>query len=594
LLIGASNAIRAADPNAKIVFNTNSMPGDPSIATWFPPLISDSAVRNAVDIMSFHCYPRPAAPEIGNFVRNPVGPLDVRLDRTETILSANGWTGEVWITEGGWATNAPLADTIVSHADQARFLIRQAVILLERVNRYYMYTLYGGPDGVPVTDEGPGMGMLLDTLVPKISFGAWKYLSNKPIAGLVRVTETLPLWHYQHLTGHILWTTSGTVNKVITGLPSFVYKTDLFGTTTTVNTTNGSLTVAATIDPTYIDIPQQQQGIIKAKGFFFTTYANNGTIPFAARLDAYRIQIPVATHALLAVHIQVNGVNGNTCSRTAMSETPANLANWFAAVRARGLIPALAIIMFTDASFSWAGFWAPSNPTAALASYYTAIQPYVQAAEAAGCEFIHLADEWSAMFSRSAAVTGFTNLAAAARADYSGKILWNVSNIEESDILDPIVALSDMMGISAYVPIGITNSPTVQQMITNLTANSQVATVSNLVNDRRVQWNDPTVVGYMQYLKALSGRWNRPLVLTVGYKSTVGCSRDPSEQPETTPDQTAQANAWEAFLTSRSFAEPTVYGSFCWRWWPSTQDDDGATGFTPQDKTAAAVIARLL
>jgi len=253
LLIGGSNAIRAVDTSKRILFNTNGIPGDAALLSWFPPLISDAAVRNAVDVLSFHSYPRPAAPELGNFVRNNVGPLDVRLGKMQNILSTNGWTGEVWITEGGWATNAPKLDTIVSWADQARFLIRQTIILMEKVDRYYMFQLYGGADNVVVTDEAGGMGMVLDTLAPKLSFGAWKYLCHKPISGLTRVAATLPLWRYQHSTGHIFWTVSGTANVTLTNLPDTVYKTTLFGVTTSVNTTGGSLTVTAGIDPIYID-----------------------------------------------------------------------------------------------------------------------------------------------------------------------------------------------------------------------------------------------------------------------------------------------------------------------------------------------------
>ena len=116
-----------------------------------------------------------------------------------------------------------------------------------------MFQLYGGADDVPVTDEASGMGMVLDTLAPKLSFGAWKYLCHKPISGLQRVAATSPLWRYQHSTGHILWTISGTVNVVLSNLPATVYKTTLFGVTTPVSTSGGSLTVTAGIDPIYID-----------------------------------------------------------------------------------------------------------------------------------------------------------------------------------------------------------------------------------------------------------------------------------------------------------------------------------------------------
>ncbi len=120
----------------------------------------------------------------------------------------------------------------------------------------------------------------------------------------------------------------------------------------------------------------------------------------------------------------------------------------------------------------------------------------MQAAQAAGLEFVILADEWSALFSKTPAITAFQTLMASARADFTGQLLWNVSNLEEDDIRPEIVELADMMGVSAYVPSAITNSPSIAQMYVNLTGVSQVPSVRAVVDDKRVLWGDPSVVGY--------------------------------------------------------------------------------------------------
>jgi hypothetical protein len=60
-----------------------------------------------------------------------------------------------------------------------------------------------------------------------------------------------------------------------------------------------------------------------------------------------------------------------------------------------------------------------------------------------------LGDEWSALFSSSAAVPAFRTLVESARADYSGKIGIDVNKLEEADLLPGIAALADFLGVTA-------------------------------------------------------------------------------------------------------------------------------------------------
>ena len=109
-----------------------------------------------------------------------------------------------------------------------------------------------------------------------------------------------------------------------------------------------------------------------------------------------------------------------------------------------------------------AGAAKPTNPAAALASYYTAIRPYVQTAQAAKVDFVILCDEWSELYYSypdSAVVPAFRTLVNKARADYTGKIGPNVTRLEETSVKTGIVALVDFVGISAFVPLSNINYP---------------------------------------------------------------------------------------------------------------------------------------
>ena len=592
MLIGASAVIRAADPNVMIVGmvmdGTFVDAGQTGHNTWCDIVLSDPAILAAMDVASIHTYTRPYAPEIGD----KRGPLDTRLADSQALLASKGFTKPVWVTEGNWPTAGPTAG-VVSEDDQARFLVRMAIINGLFCNRYYPFQLYG----TVTTDEAGGMGLIRPDGTLKPAYTAYRTMATIIDDTVTRITDistgNTRCYRFDRSDGtygFAAWTVIGTANLQIDKLPAVVRKTTLQGVQSTMSTSAAALTVTIGIDPVYIETLSSEPQV---RGFHFTSYdvdelvnAQNGP-----RLAALRTQVATATHAVLAVHVSVPSTTSTVVSRTAISENPDHLAAWFALVRSKGLSPGLICVLFSDTNFGWGGYWNPTSPADGLASYYTAVRPYVQAAQAAGLEFVILADEWSALFSKTPAIIAFQTLMASARADFAGQLLWNVSNLEEDDIRPEVVELADMMGISAYVPSAITNSPSIAQMYVNLTGVSQVPSVRAVVDDKRVLWGDPSVVGYMSYLRAIASRWDKPLMLTCGYKSTVGAARNPSAQPETTSDNVIQANAWEAFLRAAHTIGDAFYGMVAWRWWPAATDDDGTTGFAVQDKPAAAVIA---
>lgn len=337
------------------------------------------------------------------------------------------------------------------------------------------------------------------------------------------------------------------------------------------------------------------------RGFHFPTYGTNIlTRPSVeAQLDAYRAQIPTATHACLAVHLRTPTSTSNSVSRGTISETPANLIPWFNLVRSKGLRPAMIVILFVG-DWDWAGYWTPTNPSLAMSNYYTAVRPWIQAAASASVDFIILVDEWSELvysYSYTAVVPAFTSLYESARADYPGSLSININHLEETSCKPAIADLADFIGVTAYVPLTnqVTPPPTYDEMRANLLGTSAVAEVRSQVEEYRGIWRDPSVTGYMSYLRHMAEfEWRKSVLLTFGCKNTPGGAANTADDiPETTVDNVTQDRAWRAFIDAAR--DPTAgvgpnLNGFCgWRWHPAVTSEP--TGYTPQDKPAASTIS---
>lgn len=334
----------------------------------------------------------------------------------------------------------------------------------------------------------------------------------------------------------------------------------------------------------------------RVRGFYLPSYDVNALVDKSneAQLGALRAQIPSASHAVLAVHVRVHGgSNSNGVARDRISEDPGHLVPWFKLARKMGFRTGLIAILFSDDDWGWGGYWKPSDSAAALASYYAAIRPYVQAAQTASVDFVILCDEWSALFNSYAAVPAFRTLVGGARADYSGKIGINANQLEEADLLPDIAALMDFIGITAYVPLSNADDPSYENMYENLTGPSQVNEVQDLVSQKAAEWGRADVRGYMSYVRHLADLWKKPVILTTGYKSTVGAAKNPAEdRPETQVDEKVQATAWKAFINAatdqKDGAGGALYGILGWYWWPVRTPEP--MGYAVQDKPAAAAI----
>jgi len=255
MLLGASAAIRVVDRDVLVVGmvtdGTFVDAGQTAHNTWCDIVLSDPAILAAMDAVSIHTYTRPFAPEIGD----KRGPLDVRLANSTALLAGKGFTKPVFITEGNWPTAGPTAG-VVSEDDQARFLVRMAVINGVFCNRYYPFQLYGSV----TTDEAGGMGLIRPDGTLKPAYTAWRTMAGILDRTVTRIsavsTTSTRCYRFDRSDGtygFVMWCLTGTATMQFDGLPAVMRRTTLQGAQSTLNTTDGVLIVAIGIDPIYLE-----------------------------------------------------------------------------------------------------------------------------------------------------------------------------------------------------------------------------------------------------------------------------------------------------------------------------------------------------
>ena len=118
LLIGASAAIRAADPDV-VILSGGVVPYDPT----FLEGVAAAGAWNAFDALSIHPYVDPFTPEAAQI--DLVGITNVRR------LAEQYGSKPIWVTEFGWGTGACERDPqgLTGEEDQANYLVRGAVLL---------------------------------------------------------------------------------------------------------------------------------------------------------------------------------------------------------------------------------------------------------------------------------------------------------------------------------------------------------------------------------------------------------------------------------------------------------------------------------
>lgn len=273
LLVAAYPLMKAADPNCNVVGICFSIApttkNRASVTDRWNALISDAAVRNAMDTCSYHMYnkmnPCPM-PEENTYTAAGAHTLDPVPEETIKIMnwfSQRGFNKPIWCTEFGYPTEKPELNNWCTEENQARYLVRYVIpTIAAGVARTYQFQLFGYDTAV----EAGGMGLWRPgNTQKKPGWFAWKTCADV-IDGsslVARVGTSTNPWVYEFQkdgkTGYVLWTQSGTANRTLTGLPATVKRTVVTNISTgvwqstNVSTSGGSLAVTATIDPTYIE-----------------------------------------------------------------------------------------------------------------------------------------------------------------------------------------------------------------------------------------------------------------------------------------------------------------------------------------------------
>ncbi len=255
MLIGAYLIIKANDPAAMVVgIVANGTFVDANSATrnaWYNTVLSDAQVRASMDAASVHTYTRPYPPEIGA----ATGPLDVRLANSNALLASKGFSNPVFVTEGNWPS-AGTTPGVVSEADQARFIVRMAIINGLFCARFYPFHMYGYVSA----NEAGGMGFIRPDGTHKPSYTAWRTMAgvlDDSVTNISAVsTGNTRCYRFDRSNGtygFAAWCVTGTADLQLTGLPLSIRQTTLLGVESILATTDGALTVALTGDPVYID-----------------------------------------------------------------------------------------------------------------------------------------------------------------------------------------------------------------------------------------------------------------------------------------------------------------------------------------------------
>ena len=127
----------------------------------------------------------------------------------------------------------------------------------------------------------------------------------------------------------------------------------------------------------------------------------------------------------------------------------------------------------------------------------------------------------------------------------------------------------DYVGVQAYFPLTDAEAPSLDSL--------------------QAAWRS-----HRQALARIHRRTDRPVLLTeVGYRSAPTAAEAPWRWPEqetVPPDTALQARCYRAFFSTMAPAS-WLKGAILWKWHPPAEIER-ATGFTPQDKAAEAVVQR--
>lgn len=197
-------------------------------------------------------------------------------------------------------------------------------------------------------------------------------------------------------------------------------------------------------------------------------------------------------------------------------------------------------------------------------AYTNFVTHYATLAQMTGADYFAVGTELPSTSSRADQWRAVVN---SVRAVYSGLLTYAAYPGEEGKVTwwDAV----DAIGVDAYYHLTQSNHPTVAEL--------------------KAAW-----APIVSRLGQLSGRWNRPIVLTeAGYRSIDGANQDPSDsQTFGWLDLQEQADCYQALV--EAFSGKKWWGGVFWWDWTTNPNQGGYsdTDFTANDKPAENIIRK--
>jgi GH35 family endo-1,4-beta-xylanase len=185
LLRAASDAIRAADPNARVIAAalapTNENDARAQDDRVFLRALYAAGARAAFDALGAHPYAfalPPDAPRDANYGLN-----FARLDDWRAVMAANGDAAKpIWITEFGYPTAQPpgYENRVVNETQQAEYLVRAYEQARDQMPFVEMFTVWNMARAVPPSDEQAGYSLVRADGSYTPAYDALRHLDKQP------------------------------------------------------------------------------------------------------------------------------------------------------------------------------------------------------------------------------------------------------------------------------------------------------------------------------------------------------------------------------------------------------------------------------
>jgi hypothetical protein len=221
----------------------------------------------------------------------------------------------------------------------------------------------------------------------------------------------------------------------------------------------------------------------------------------------------------------------------------------------------------------------PTDVKAFFASYTAEIVHLATIAQEGGVTTFAIGNEMSSL-SGPQYESYWDDLISQVREVYHGQLTYSAAIDEASHVSfwDQL----DTIGVNTYPPLTSSETPTVQDLVnawTKVPFNQYYAAAFNNLSP-------------VDFLHWLSLEYGKPVLMTeVGYRSVDGTAINPGSASGSTPDPSAQADAYNAFFQ--------VWGNADGSWMKGVEfwqlDLDGVfdpTGYSPIGKPAAAIVSQ--